>query len=154
MLTALPLYHIFAFTANLMVFFAFGGRNILMPCPRPLANLKQALTTEGATWLTGVNTLFAGPDARAVVPAHTGFAEGHGGRRHGARAGGWRALGSDDEDADVPGLRPHGDVARRVARAVPSQQARVDWRAGAGTDIRIVDADGRTCRRGSRANCS
>jgi long-chain acyl-CoA synthetase len=58
--TALPLYHIFAFTANLMVFFAFGGRNILIPSPRPLANLKQALTTEGATWLTGVNTLFAG----------------------------------------------------------------------------------------------
>ena len=37
--TALPLYHIFAFTANLMVFFAFGGRNILIPSPRPLANL-------------------------------------------------------------------------------------------------------------------
>ncbi len=40
MLTALPLYHIFAFTANLMIFFAVGGRNILIPSPRPITNLK------------------------------------------------------------------------------------------------------------------
>ena len=36
MLTALPLYHIFAFTANLMIFYLAGGRNILVPSPRPL----------------------------------------------------------------------------------------------------------------------
>src|SRR4029450_7224190 len=33
-LTALPLYHIFAFTANLMVFFVAGGRHALAPSPR------------------------------------------------------------------------------------------------------------------------
>ena len=60
MLTALPLYHIFAFTANLMIFFAAGGRNVLVPSPRPLSNLKVAMTREPVTWFTGVNTLFAG----------------------------------------------------------------------------------------------
>jgi long-chain acyl-CoA synthetase len=60
MLTALPLYHIFAFTANLMIFFMCGGRNILVPSPRPLSNLKGVMTTEPVTWFTGVNTLFAG----------------------------------------------------------------------------------------------
>jgi long-chain acyl-CoA synthetase len=60
MLTALPLYHIFAFTANLMIFFAAGGRNVLVPSPRPLSNLKVVMTTEPITWFTGVNTLFAG----------------------------------------------------------------------------------------------
>jgi long-chain acyl-CoA synthetase len=59
-LTALPLYHIFAFTANLMVFFMAGGRNVLVPSPRPLSNLKAVMTTEPVTWFTGVNTLFAG----------------------------------------------------------------------------------------------
>lgn len=59
MLTALPLYHIFAFTANLMLFFAVGGRNVLAPSPRPVANLEKAMTREGITWFTGVNTLFA-----------------------------------------------------------------------------------------------
>ncbi|MEO8681724.1 MAG: AMP-binding protein [Vicinamibacterales bacterium] len=60
MLTALPMYHIFAFTTNLMVFFMCGGKNILIPSPRPLSNLKGAMTTEPVTWFTGVNTLFAG----------------------------------------------------------------------------------------------
>ncbi len=59
-LTALPLYHIFAFTANLMVFFVTGGRNVLVPSPRPLSNLQAPMTTEPITWFTGVNTLFAG----------------------------------------------------------------------------------------------
>jgi long-chain acyl-CoA synthetase len=59
MLTALPLYHIFAFTANLMLFFVTGGRDILIPSPRPLANLRTVMETEPITWFTGVNTLFA-----------------------------------------------------------------------------------------------
>jgi long-chain acyl-CoA synthetase len=58
MLTALPLYHIFAFTANLMIFFAVGGRNILIPSPRPFSNLKLAMEREPITWFTGINTLF------------------------------------------------------------------------------------------------
>jgi long-chain acyl-CoA synthetase len=58
MLTVLPLYHIFAFTANLMIFFAVGGRNILVPSPRPLSNLQRVMTEEPITWFTGVNTLF------------------------------------------------------------------------------------------------
>jgi long-chain acyl-CoA synthetase len=60
MLTALPLYHIFAFTANLMLFFVTGGRDILVPSPRPLTNLRTVVDTEPITWFTGVNTLFAG----------------------------------------------------------------------------------------------
>ncbi|MGQ0736062.1 MAG: AMP-binding protein [Acidobacteriota bacterium] len=58
MLTALPLYHIFAFTANLMVFFAVGGRNFLIPSPRPFTNLRRVMEEEPVTWFTGVNTLF------------------------------------------------------------------------------------------------
>ena len=59
-LTALPLYHIFAFTANLMIFYLAGGRNVLVPSPRPLSNLKTVMLDEPLTWMTGVNTLFAG----------------------------------------------------------------------------------------------
>ena len=58
-LTALPLYHIFAFTANLMLFWVIGGRNVLSPSPRPLSNLRVLLERERFTWFTGVNTLFA-----------------------------------------------------------------------------------------------
>jgi long-chain acyl-CoA synthetase len=57
-LTALPLYHIFAFTVNLLGFYHVGARNILIPSPRPPSNLKRAFENYKITWTTGVNTLF------------------------------------------------------------------------------------------------
>jgi long-chain acyl-CoA synthetase len=56
--TALPLYHIFAFTVNLLGFFHMGARNLLVPTPRPPSNLKRVFENYKVTWLTGVNTLF------------------------------------------------------------------------------------------------
>jgi long-chain acyl-CoA synthetase len=57
-LTALPLYHIFAFTTNLLSFLALGAHNILVLSPRPVQNLQRALENYPITWVTGVNTLF------------------------------------------------------------------------------------------------
>ncbi|MEL6645394.1 MAG: AMP-binding protein [Pseudomonadota bacterium] len=59
-LTALPMYHIFAFTVNLLGFYWLGSRNILIPNPRPLTNLKRAFENYKITWMSGVNTLFNG----------------------------------------------------------------------------------------------
>ncbi|MFT4609731.1 MAG: long-chain acyl-CoA synthetase [Cellvibrionaceae bacterium] len=59
-LTALPMYHIFAFTVNLLGFYWLGARNILIPNPRPLVNLKRAFENYNITWMSGVNTLFNG----------------------------------------------------------------------------------------------
>jgi len=58
MLTALPLYHILAFTANFLMFHKAGANNILIPNPRPISNLKRAFENHNITWMTGVNTLF------------------------------------------------------------------------------------------------
>ena len=59
-LTALPLYHAFAFTVNFLFFFYQGATNILIPSPRPLSNLKKPTLKYPITWFTGVNTLFKG----------------------------------------------------------------------------------------------
>jgi long-chain acyl-CoA synthetase len=59
-LTALPLYHIFAFTVNMLGFWYLGAHNILIPNPRPLTNLQKAFEKYPITTLTGVNTLFNG----------------------------------------------------------------------------------------------
>ena len=59
-LTALPLYHIFAFTFNLLFFYRAGGHNVLCPSPRPVDKLRKAFQRHAVTKFSGVNTLFAG----------------------------------------------------------------------------------------------
>ncbi len=144
MLTALPLYHIFAFTANLMIMYMAGGRNVLVPSPRPLSNLKTVMTTEPITWFTGVNTLFAG------LMHEPWFSERQDWTLRGSVAGGmalvpvigerWEAMTKTPiyqgygltETSPVATLNPF-HRPKREAIGVPIP----------GTDVRFVDADGR-----------
>jgi long-chain acyl-CoA synthetase len=57
-ITALPLYHIFALTGNCLVFMKIGGHNILITNPRDLPNFVKDLRRYPFTCITGVNTLF------------------------------------------------------------------------------------------------
>jgi long-chain acyl-CoA synthetase len=57
-ITALPLYHIFALTGNCLVFMKIGGHNILVTNPRDLPNFVKDLGRYRFTAITGVNTLF------------------------------------------------------------------------------------------------
>jgi len=58
--TALPLYHIFALTANCLVFMKFGASNHLITNPRDMANFVKEIRDIKFTAITGVNTLFNG----------------------------------------------------------------------------------------------
>ncbi|MEO5629213.1 MAG: AMP-binding protein, partial [Thermomonas sp.] len=58
--TALPLYHIFALTANCLVFIKFGARNHLITNPRDMPGFVKELKAIPFTAITGVNTLFNG----------------------------------------------------------------------------------------------
>lgn len=58
--TALPLYHIFALTANCLTFLKLGAHNILIVNPRDMPSLIKELKKYPFTTLTGVNTLFNG----------------------------------------------------------------------------------------------
>ena len=59
-ITALPLYHIFALTANCLVFMKFGGLNYLITNPRDMKAFVAELKKTPFTAITGVNTLFNG----------------------------------------------------------------------------------------------
>jgi long-chain acyl-CoA synthetase len=59
-ITALPLYHIFALTANCLVYMAVGGVNVLITNPRDLPGLVNELKKVPFTVFPGVNTLFNG----------------------------------------------------------------------------------------------
>lgn len=57
-ITALPLYHIFALTANCLTFVRLGAKNILIPNPRDIPGFVKELKKHPFTIFTGVNTLF------------------------------------------------------------------------------------------------
>ncbi|WP_233967928.1 long-chain-fatty-acid--CoA ligase FadD [Pectobacterium polaris] len=56
--TALPLYHIYALMVNGLLFFELGGKNLLISNPRDIPAVVKELKQYPFTAITGVNTLF------------------------------------------------------------------------------------------------
>ncbi|MBY7949185.1 long-chain-fatty-acid--CoA ligase FadD [Vibrio fluvialis] len=56
--TALPLYHVFALTVNCLLFIEMGGSNLLITNPRDIPGFVKELQKHPFTAITGVNTLF------------------------------------------------------------------------------------------------
>ncbi|MGL4859348.1 MAG: long-chain-fatty-acid--CoA ligase FadD [Enterobacteriaceae bacterium] len=56
--TALPLYHIYALTINCLLFIELGGTNLLITNPRDFRGMVRELTQYPFTVITGVSTLF------------------------------------------------------------------------------------------------
>ena len=71
---ALPLYHIFAFTVNMMLGMRTGAKNILIPNPRDLPGVLKELAKHKINSFPAVNTLFNGlanhPDFNTVDWSH------------------------------------------------------------------------------------
>ena len=58
--TALPLYHIFALMVNFISCFSIGAENWLVPNPREIDGFVEILRKARCTIFTGVNTLYGG----------------------------------------------------------------------------------------------
>lgn len=59
-ITAIPMYHIFALMANTLSYFTFGAKNVLVTNPRDMPSFVEVWKNTSATMFTGVNTLFNG----------------------------------------------------------------------------------------------
>ena len=90
---ALPLYHIFAFTANMMLSMRTGGKTILIPNPRDLSAVLKELSRHQFHSFPAVNTLFNGlanhPDFSKVDWSHLKVSVGGGMAVQGAVAKLW-----------------------------------------------------------------
>ncbi len=79
---ALPLYHIFAFTVNMMLSLRTGGKTILIPNPRDLKATLTELSRHTFHSFPAVNTLFNGlvndPDFNKVDWSHLKVSVGGG----------------------------------------------------------------------------
>jgi long-chain acyl-CoA synthetase len=58
--TALPLYHIFALMVNFITYYSVGAENWLVPNPRDMDGFIDVLRQARCTVFTGVNTLYSG----------------------------------------------------------------------------------------------
>ena len=149
-LTALPLYHIFAFTANLLCFLDIGGRNILIPSPRPVQNLQRAVENYRITWITGVNTLFNGLMNEewftAFPPKHLKAAIAGGTALHHAVAERWQRITGTriaegfglTECSPVVTFNPLSGVAKADSIGIPVPA----------TEVRLVDDAGQPVAQG------
>jgi len=59
-ITAIPLYHIFALTVNGVLMYSSGVKNVLITNPRDIPGFVKELGKHKFTIITGVNTLFNG----------------------------------------------------------------------------------------------
>lgn len=79
---ALPLYHIFAFTVNMMLSMRTGGKTVLIPNPRDLPATLKELSKHRFHSFPAVNTLFNGlanhPDFGTVDWSHLKVSVGGG----------------------------------------------------------------------------
>jgi long-chain acyl-CoA synthetase len=143
-LTALPMYHIFAFTTNLLGFLSIGAHNILVPSPRPVQNLQRAVENYPLTWMTGVNTLFNGLLNEewflAYPPKHLKASIAGGTALHSAVAQRWREVTGTPiaegygltETSPVVSFNPLSGEPRLGSIGIPAP----------GTDVRLVSESG------------
>jgi long-chain acyl-CoA synthetase len=143
-LTALPLYHIFAFTFNLLSFYAVGARNVLAPSPRPIGNLQRAFENYPITWVSGVNTLFNALMNEewftAFPPAHLKAAVAGGAALQHAVAERWQKITGTriaegyglTESSPVVSFNPISGVQKPDSIGIPVP----------GTNVRLVDDAG------------
>ncbi|MBS0925628.1 long-chain-fatty-acid--CoA ligase FadD [Providencia sp. JGM181] len=94
--TALPLYHVFALTVNCLLFISVGGVNLLITNPRDVPDTVKQLSRYPFTSITGVNTLFnawlQNPEFQKLDFSRLRLSVGGGMPVHKAVAQKWQAL--------------------------------------------------------------
>jgi long-chain acyl-CoA synthetase len=94
--TAIPLYHIFALMVNFITYFSVGADNWLVPNPRDFDGFLETLKHARPSIFVGVNSLYAGlvahPRTREIDWSNLILAGGGGAAMIGAVSDQWQAL--------------------------------------------------------------
>ncbi len=149
-ITALPLYHIYALVSNCLNYLRVGGLNVLVTDPRDMDRFVALLKSQPFSAITGVNTLYNG------LVRHPEFASVDFSRLKLASAGGTAVLRDTAERwlelTGKPLVEGYG--LTEASPVVTINPLDIDGFTGSiglpvpSTDVRIVDADGNNAPQG------
>ncbi len=143
--TAIPLYHIFALMVNFITYFSVGAENWLVANPRDMDAFIAVIKAARPTVFMGVNTLYNGltmhPGLKEVDWSRLRLAGGGGAAVVGATSERWKAITGNfiregyglSETAPVVSFNPAfiNEFSGTTGLPVPS------------TDVKLLDDDGR-----------
>lgn len=131
MIAPLPLYHIYAFTANCMCMMVSGNHNVLITNPRDIGGFIKELKKWRFTGLLGLNTLFVAlmdhPDFKSLDFSHLKLTNSGGTALIKATAERWEqitgcAIGEGyglTETSPVASTNPYGNKSRLGTVGIP-----------------------------------
>jgi long-chain acyl-CoA synthetase len=144
-ITALPLYHIFALMVNFITYYSIGAENWLVPNPRDIESFIAVLRDARCTVFTGVNTLFG------ALVTHPKIAEADFSRLRVAVGGGaavlpttsakWKAIAGKDI-LEGYGLSETSPVLTINPMTIEGFSGTVGLPVSS-TDIKLLDSDDR-----------
>lgn len=144
MIAPLPLYHIYAFTANCMCMMVTGNHNVLITNPRDIGGFIKELKNWRFSLLLGLNTLFVAlmdhPDFRTVDFSHLKVTNSGGTALVKATAERWKQLTGCSitegygltETSPVASANPYGNKSRLGTVGLPVP----------GTLMKVINDDG------------
>ena len=143
--TAIPLYHIFALMVNFITYFSVGADNWLVANPRDMDSFVDVMKKARPTVFMGVNTLYAGltmhPELKNVDWSRLRLAGGGGAAIIGAVSDRWKAI--------TGSFIREGYGLSETSPVVSFNPAAVDGFTGTtglplpSTDIQLLDEDGK-----------
>ena len=158
-ITAIPMYHIFALMVNTLSYFKFGGTNVMITNPRDMPAFVAEWSKWKVTVFTGVNTLYNGllhtPGFADLDFSALGFSVGGGAAVQKAVSDKWNEVTGKhikegyglSETSPILTINPFGSGEFRNSIGVPTPSTDISLRNEQGIEV-LQGERGELCAKG------
>jgi len=158
-ITAIPMYHIFALMVNTLSYFKFGGTNVMITNPRDMPAFVEEWSKWKVSVFTGVNTLFNGllhtPGFADLDFSSLGVSVGGGAAVQKAVSDKWKEVTGKhiregyglSETSPILTLNPFGTSDFKSAIGVPAPSTDISLRNDEGKEV-LQGERGELCAKG------